>query len=185
MMRLRVSWTGPGVVGPSVTTFYGTGAPSTWRGAVIGLLTGELSRLPDDVQLTIPSSGDEMDPANGEIVGSWNQGTSTVLNGTSNGVFAIGVGYRFVWETDAVTRGRHVRGSTYMVPSSSATFDTTGRIVPSLQTAMATNAAAYLTAAQGTALVWTRPKGFATGAMRPITGFQIPENPTTLRSRRV
>ena len=184
MMRLRVSWTGPGVVGPSVTTFYGVGSPSTWRGAVLGWLQSLASNIPDDVQLTVPASGDEMNPTSGEIEGSWSAGTAAVVNGTNNNAFAIGVGLRFVWETADITRGRHVRGSTYIVPIAQQVFDTTGRLSPATQTTLLTAANTYLTDAQGTPVVWTRPKGFLPGAMRPITGVSLPENPTTLRSRR-
>lgn len=184
MMRIRIPWTGPGVVGASVTTFYGTGSPTTWRGAILSFLGREAARLPDDVQLSVPNSGDEIDPLTGELTGSWSSGTSTVVNGTQTGSFAIGVGYRFVWETSGITRGRHVRGSTYMVPAASVVFDTTGRILPASQNSMATSAATLLTDAQGTLLVWTRPKGFLQGKMNPVIGVLTPENPTTLRSRR-
>jgi hypothetical protein len=184
MMRLRVSWTGPGVVGPSVTTFFGVGAPTTFRGAVVGFLQAQAARLPDDVQLSIPNSGDEINAATGAIEGSWSSGTAAVVNGTSTAAFAIGTGLRYVWETAGITRGRHVRGSTYLVPVSSALFDTTGRLLPAVQNSMVADGNTLLTNAQGTLVVWTRPKGFLPGAFNPVIGVAVPENPTSLRSRR-
>lgn len=184
MMRLRIPWTGAGVVGASVTTFYGTGAPATFRGSLLAWLTREAARLPDDVQLQVPAGGDEIDPANGDIVGSWSSGTGAVINGAQSGVFSIGTGYRIVWETEGITRGRHVRGSTFFVPCVGSMFDTSGRIAAANQTGISTSAATLLTDAQGTLMIWTRPKGFLTGKMNPVTGFLVPENPTTLRSRR-
>lgn len=180
---MRVAWSGPGVVGAGLTTFYFT--PGTADPADIkAFFTAEAGRLPDDVQITVPSSGDVIDPVTGEITGTWTAPGGGVVNGTATTGFAIGTGYRFVWETAGITRRRHVRGTTYMVPAASTVFDTTGRILPASQASMLASAQNLLTATTGTLLIWTRPTAFSPGKWQVITGVRVPENPTSLRSRR-
>lgn len=183
MNRLRVAWSGPGVAGPGLSTFYtvnGTMDPSdfvTFFTAIAGL-------LPDDVQLTIPSAGDNITEIGGAITGGWTAPGGGVVNGSSSSVFALGTGARIVWDTAGIRNGRHVRGVTYLAPLVTAAFDTSGRLAASAQTTLTNAANALRTALGGNLVVWSRPKGVQAGIQSAVTGVIVPETPTSLRSRR-
>lgn len=183
MERLRVQWSGAGVVGPGLTTFYfldGTAAP----GDVLAFFTALVAHLPDDVQITVPNTGDVVQVTTGKITGSWTAVGGGVVNGSSTQPFMVGAGYRIVWETNGVRNGRHVRGSTFMVPVVMSHFDSVGRLTNTAQTA-ATTAANNLIASTSSSLqVWSRPKGGLNGESWAATSARVPETPTALRSRR-
>jgi hypothetical protein len=183
MDRIRVAWSGPGVAGPGLTTFY-TISGEMDPGAVLTFFDAIKAQLPDDVQLTIPSSGDSMSEIGGAITSSWAAAGGGVVSGTSSGTFALGQGLRIVWDTNGIRNGRHVRGSTFIAPVVSTAFDTTGRVAPAVQATFTTAANNLRTALGGALVVWSRPKGVQGGIMSPVTSVQVPETPTALRSRR-
>lgn len=183
MNRLRVTWSGPGVAGPGLTTFYtvnGSMDPSK----VVTFFTALVGLLPDDVQITIPSAGDNITEISGDITGAWATPGGGVVSGTNNGTFALGSGARIVWDTGGIRNGRHVRGTTYLAPLVSTAFDTTGRLAASAQTTLTNAANALRTGLGGNLVIWSRPKGVQAGIQSPVTGVIVPETPTSLRSRR-
>lgn len=183
MERLRVQWSGAGVVGPGLTTFYfldGTADPA----GVLAFYTALAAQLPDDVQITVPNTGDVMQVTTGAITGSWSAAGGGILNGSSTQTFQLGGGYRIVWETNGIRNGRHVRGATYMVPVVGTMFDSVGRLTNSAQTAAITAATNLLASGSSGMQIWSRPKGGLNGDSHSITSARVPETPTSLRSRR-
>lgn len=183
MNRLRVTWSGPGVAGPGLTTFYsvnGSMDPSVFVVFFDALKT----LIPDDVQLTIPSAGDNVSESNGAITGAWTAPGGAVVSGSSSGTFALGTGVRIIWDTGGIRNGRHVRGTTFLAPTVSTAFDTTGRMAVAVQTQITTAANNLRTAMGGNLVVWSRPKGVQAGIQSAVTGVIVPETPTSLRSRR-
>lgn len=183
MDRIRVAWSGPGVAGPGLTTFY-TLPGEMDPAAVLAFFDALKGYIPDDVQLTVPSSGDTMSEIGGGIVASWAKPGGGVVSGTNNGTFALGTGLRIVWDTNGIRNRRHVRGTTYIAPVTANAFDTTGRVAPAVQTAVLAAANAFRTAMGGALVIWSRPKGVQGGIQSPVTSVQVPETPTALRSRR-
>ena len=183
MDRIRVAWSGGGVAGPGLTTFYtlsGQMDPSD----VFAFFDAVKAHLPDDVQVTIPSNGDVVSEVTGGITGTWAAAGGGVVNGTSSGIFQLGGGIRLVWDTAGLRNGRHVRGTTFMVPVIASDFDTTGRVLPASQTFWQSAANGLRVGLGGNLVVWSRPKGVQAGMASPVTAVSVPETPTSLRSRR-
>lgn len=185
LARLRATWTGSQVVGPSVTTFYFDAAAGGFPAAVKGLFTALAAQIPSGVQITVPNSGDILDSASGALVGTWSEPGGGVVSGTGTGTFILGTGYRMVWNTNGIRNRRHVRGTTFIVPVVSSVFDASGRITGPAQTVIANAQSAYLTAVGTSGRVWSRPKGFTNGEAWTINGAIPTEQPSWLRSRRV
>ena len=141
--------------------------------------------MPSAVTVTIPSSGEVFDSVTGDLTGTWTQGTTSTFPGSGSGAFARGVGIRVLWFTDGHTNNRRVRGTTYVVPCTSATYDSDGTIQGAIITDWTTHCSTYIAATSTDAVIWTRPKNGAGGKTQSLTGVQVPDSVTTLRSRRV
>ena len=79
MRRLRVVWTGNAVVGPTVSTFYALDGESGFPAAVRTLMASLSTYIPSGTVITTPNNGDELDPATGELTGSWTDGTTPAI----------------------------------------------------------------------------------------------------------
>lgn len=194
MWRLRCSWTGSGVVGPGVSTFYALDTSPGFPAAVRAFLNSQAGSYPAGTSIQVPNNGDVLDPATGALTGSWTDGsTPAVITGTGSGGYAAGVGAQVRWKTAGIVNGRRCQGSTFLVPQISATYDAQGTIASVQLTSMQTAAQAYITAAPY-AVVWSRPYAGDTtpGHVRPpragsthlITAFDVPDRVSWLRSRR-
>ena len=179
---MRVTLSGAGVAGPGLTTFYSAGEmePS----AVLAFYTALASQIPDDVQITVPNTGDLIDEVTGNITGSWASSGGGIVNGSSSGTFALGQGYRVRWETNGIRNGRHVRGTTFICPVSGTVFDTTGRVSSTAQSAALTASGSLILGMTGGLVVWSRPSPGLNGVAHPVVASTVPETPTALRSRR-
>lgn len=185
LARMRVPWTGSQVVGPSVSTFFFDAAASGYPGAVLALFDALKGHVPSGVQITVPNTGDLISDTTGALIGSWTEPGGGVVTGSGSGGFVLGTGYRLVWETNGIRNGRHVRGTTFIVPVISTAFDSSGRLTSSAQTTALGAAAAYISALGGSGRVWSRPRLGANGESNEIVGRTVSEQPSWLRSRRV
>ena len=152
--------------------------------AVLAYFDAIKGHLPDDVQITVPSSGDVISEATGGITGAWAAPGGGVVSGSSSGIFMLGGGVRIVWDTAGLRNGRHVRGSTFIAPVVQTDFDTSGRVAPAAQTFHQSAANGLLVALGGAMVIWSRPKGVQAGMASAVTSVSVPETPTSLRSRR-
>lgn len=182
--RVRVTWSGVGVVGPSVSTFYFGGSDSGFTAAIGTYFTSIANLLPNDVTIFVPNTGDQLNETTGVITGGWVDGTNVTVPGTDTGAFQIGAGARNVLDTAGVVNGRHVRGTIFLVPLGLSAFSVTGRVSPTPATTIVNAASALINSANNVWQVWSRPIPGRAGSVHPVTSSHVPDVPTALRSRR-
>jgi hypothetical protein len=112
------------------------------------------------------------------------------VTGVGSGNYAAGNGLRIDWRTVTINGRRQMRAANYMVPLAAAGFATNGGIASALLTSAQTWGLAFLSAL-GTAgmelVAYHRPaKGATVGGMfGPVVALNVPNVPSTLRSRRI
>lgn len=185
LQRLRCEWTGAGVEGPGLTTFFaeadGTVAISV---GATGFFNAVRAIIPTGTTIFVPNGGDVIDDATGTLTGTWGTSGGTTISCTGNGAFAGGVGARVVWETDTIRGGRRVRGSTFVVPIIAARYDTNGTVDSTVTTALQTAVADMLVQVPTQMRVWSRPRPGLTGAGVQVARGAGPDKVSWLRTRR-
>jgi len=184
LSRIRVGWSGSAVTGPGVSTFYTAGPAPAFQAALRTFFLSQVGTCASPMSWTVQISGETIDDNTGEVNGVWTGGTGGAINATGSGSFARGVGMRVVWDTAGVTNGRHVRGSTFFVPIPASLFDSDGSLVPATVTSMLTAANALWTAADVDMQILTRLTPDHSGTSHEVTGVQVPDKVTWLKSRR-
>lgn len=183
MNRVRVPWNGLGGL-PGLSTFYFDVTSTTAVADTFAFFNAIKAKFPAPLSWSIPGSGDQIDGANGNLIGTWTMTGGGTVNAVNTAAFAAGVGARVQWLTASIIGGRRVRGSTFLVPLLAAEYDSGGTIndtdLASMQTAVNTFAAG------GDLYVWHRPSspGATDGVSVPVTAGLIPDKVSTLRSRR-
>lgn len=184
LARLRVTWTGSGIVGPGVSTFYFDPADTGASTRVLAFFNTAPLLFPDKVTITVPSGGEIITDTTGELSGSWNDpGTGGTVTGTNTGDFAMGVGMQVRWQTGGIVGGRRVVGSTFLVPIASGIFDVNGTLDTATVTAEQ-SAANTMIGGAVTFKVWSRPTPSRVGSSNDITSAIVPDRVSWLRSRR-
>jgi hypothetical protein len=182
MRRLRVAWEGLGGLPGLSTFYYGVATPNV--SDAVTFFNAIKALFPSGLQWTIPSSGDEIDDATGQLTGGWvgSGGGSVSATGGSAG-YAAGVGTRVRWDTLVIAGGRRVRGSTFLCPLVTGCYDGSGTISTTNLTTFQTAASAF--AASGVAKgIWHRPVNGSGGLYAAINTATVPDKVTMLRSRR-
>jgi len=179
-----VPWTGGGVTGGGLSTFYFEAASSGFVADVKTFFDTIKSAIPNSISISVPDSGDIIGDTDGALNGVWSEtGTGGSVAGTSSATWAGGVGYRVVWSTAGVFQNRRVRGSTFICPISTAAYDAQGTIEPVTLAAHRT-AASTLVAQQPDMRIWSRPRPGVAGESNAVTSATIPDAVSWLRSRR-
>ena len=182
--RIRVQWGDTGVVGGGLSTFYDRNILGPDPAAILTFFTSIQNLLPDDVTIVVPSEGDVINEVTGALEGAWTgTGGGQVIGGSSS-VFALGTGARVRWDTAGIVGGRHVRGTTFLVPLTASAFATDGNVLGTARTTIQNAATALISAAAGDMVVWSRPVPGRQGSSHVVTGSSVPIVPTALRSRR-
>lgn len=188
MNRHRIVWSNfPGA--PGYTNFFtGTGVTDstpfkTFFTTALG--SPATSLLPNGTVLTFPSSGDQVEEATGNVVGTWT-GTAptTYLSGTTAAVFAGGAGAQIQWLTSLIVNNRRVRGATFLVPLLPAAYDTNGSLTTGVAGNIASAGTALIAALAGELKVWSRPRPTIAGANAQVIACRVPDLAVSLRSRR-
>lgn len=182
--RLRATWSGSGVVGPGVSTFYALGTGSALSAAVADLFTDLVAALPVSVNITIPGGGEVIEDSTGATTGTWTSGGGGVISGTDPGAFSQGVGIRMVWETAGLTNNRRVRGSTFMCPLAGNVFANDGTPASGARTVMTDAAIAFVSSLVGDLVIWTKPTDSTPGKISEVTSGTVPDRVSWLTSRR-
>lgn len=182
---MRCVWTGTAITGDGLTTFYWDQAATGMSAAVATFFDSIKAYLAIGSTITVPDAGDLLDDATGELAGSWSDGTTTTVATTGAGGFAAGVGARVKWSTQGVVNGRRVRGSTFLVPLSSAQYQSDGTILDATKSVLQTAANTMLAAPSSPLLIWHRPVGGSGGSSYEATSGEVPDKVSWLRSRRV
>lgn len=164
--RIRVALTGfPG--GPGVATFYALDGPT----AVPDLraMWGSFAAsLPPTVGVSVEPSGDRIDDATGELVGTWVTSSATGFGGAATGPYTAPSGAVVRWLTDTILDGKRLKGRTFLVPLGGSSYQEDGTINPANVTSLTTAAQAYVAAQVGNAFIWHRPrKAKAADGSRP------------------
>lgn len=151
--------------------------------------------IPNDVDLHVDPFGDQIDETTGDLVGSWSDTAVGDTTGTGGTDYAAPVGMCVDWLTGVVMDMHRLRGRTFIVPCSSAQFDTDGS--PTVTAVAALQSAGdALIAHSGQLLVWHRPRAArAADGSRPaviaraggyasVNAAHVPDLAVVLRSRR-
>lgn len=183
ILRVPVTWTG--LTGlPGVSVFYWDGGVLSDLSDLVDFFDTIKTRFPTGLTWTIPSSGDSISDSTGALDGTYaglNGGTVAATGGAV--AYAAGVGARVRWRTGGIRNGRRVVGSTFLAPISNNGYETNGTLSSAYLTDFTTAATALV--ATGALLTWSRPEpGGSDGASHAVTGFEIPDRVTALRSRR-
>lgn len=182
MRRVRVTWDGIGGL-PGLSTFYmGVASPSvaplvTFYGAIKGL-------FPPGLSWTIPSSGDELDDATGNLTGSWSgTGGSTVAANGVAGSYAAGVGAIVLWKTGVIHNARRVQGRSFLSSMLAVNYENNGTITTGALSTIQTAANALVASgvAQG---IWSRGRTPTDGLYCALSSATVPDRVSSLRSRR-
>lgn len=194
LYRVRAVWTGfPG--GPGITTLFGlVGVPMvpSLRAFFLSLA----GALPNDVTIQVQDGGDIIQDTTGDLVGAWTAAPVLPVTGSSGLPYAAPVGAEVVWNTTTIVDGHRLKGRTFLVPMSTALYDTDGTINATFLGSMQSTADTFFAAASGDLVVWHRPrKARAADGSRPavtaragghgvVTGTVVADKAVILRSRR-
>lgn len=201
---LRTSWTGTsgglGLTQIAVDTTDSTFGPlssSDAQDAVNAMRTfwdAIKLNMPNEVSFTVSPVVDYYLTNSGVLSGSVSAPTPPVaVLGTGTASYSMAAGLKLNWNTSTIRNGRRVRGSTFLVPTTSSAFNQTGTADTTVRTAISSAASTFLNSLSATGLkgvVWSRPldeedpKGPRDGAQADITGVEVSEKTAILRGRR-
>lgn len=185
MQRLRCEWSGAGVEGQGLSTFYaesdGTVAIQV---AAAALFNAIKNLIPINTTISIPQGGDLIEESTGALSGTWGTSSVTTVQGGGSGAFPGGVGARVVWETQAIRAGRRVRGSTFIVPLIATAYENNGTLASVAVTALQTGISDFMVQVPTQARVWSRPQPGLAGMASQITTGRVPDRVSWLRTRR-
>lgn len=177
--RIVVTW--QGAVGlPGVSVFYGDLGASA-NADIKTFFTSLVGLFPAGLTWTVPSSGDTIDDGTGALSSSWVNVAGGTVAATNATAYAAGCGAYVNWNTGSVVNGRRLKGRTFLAPLVSTMYDA-GTIVTANLTTMQ-NAANALVAA-GNLLVWHRPGPGGAGSSANPSSATVPDQVTSLRTRR-
>lgn len=185
--RVRCTWSGAGVIGPSVSTYYFTATASGFPADLQTFFQAIKSALPDDVTITVPNAGDVIDETNGTLQNVWTDSGGSTTTGTASGAFQQGSGGRVKWLTGGIHNDRRVIGSTFLVPMASLAFTTFGIMDTASQAVIQTAASALVSAVTPDMVIWSKPTppGGSDGESNAVIAASVPLYVTQLRSRRI
>ena|SRR5690349_10953494 len=180
--RYRVLWGGITAL-PGYSLFYSTSAGAL-ASDLVTFFTAIKGVFPSPLTWDIPLSGDTLDDATGTINGGWTDVGGGVVTSTLVTAYAAGCGGYASWGTAAIVNGRRLRGRTFLAPLGNLQYDTGGSIVPSCQAVL--SPAISTLAAAGKMVIWHRPApgGGGGGSSSLVTSGVLPDQVTSLRSRR-
>jgi hypothetical protein len=183
ILRQVAVWNGwPGA--PGYTTWYYGDGTTTNVVQQRNFFAAIASLLPSSVTIQVQNTGDVINDATGQAVGSWSQASAAVVTGTAGGGFAGPSGVVMRMETGIFVAGRRLRGRTFLVPMAGTVQDSNGTVAATPLGTLNTAAAAAVTASGTSWLVWHRPVGGSGGSSSPVTSAVIPDKIAVLRSRR-
>lgn len=183
ILRIPVEWTGATGL-PGVSMMHGLGSSTTAVANILTFFTAIRDYLPSAVTITVPSSGDNIDDGNGQLIGGWSGASGGTTTGTSSLLYAASVGVSVQWDTAGIRNGRRVKGRTFLCPLSSIAYAPDGTMDATALTTIRT--AANALASAGNLVVFSRPTSVsaADGESNVVTGATVDDRVSSLRSRR-
>lgn len=182
MNRVRVLWQNwPGA--PGYTNHY-VGSAVTAQTAIRTFYDALKANIPTGLSIQVPSSGDQIAEATGDITGVWSGAAQAAVVGTSVGVYAGPTGACVNWRTAQIINGRRPMGRTFIVPLSNASFETNGTLAAAALALIQAAANQLIIDLAGELKVWHRPNAAGPGANVTVLTAQVPDMAAVLRSRR-
>lgn len=188
--RVTAVWTGfTGAPGYTNFFFDAFGAGDEVNAEVNRVFTffnGIISLLPEDVTIQVQPEAAILDEASGALISYANADTTpTANNGIASGSYSAPSGALVSWQTDAVARGRRLRGRTFLVPLANSAYEDDGTLASGTVNTINNAAGNLMGDGTGPALViWSRPRDGAGGSIGTVTDHRVPDMAAVLRSRR-
>jgi hypothetical protein len=195
MHKVVATWSGfPGA--PGVSNFYfGTGTSDSvsdvgvTQGRVRSFFAAFTLCLPTPISITVQPDSPVIDPVTGHMTGVLTAATpQTVVVGAGGSNYSAISGACVIWKSSIFMAGRNLRGKTFLVPLSTAAYDTDGTILASrlaeLRTAAAALGAVGAFPANQVLMVWHRPVSGAGGASAISSTGSVNDRVAFLKSRR-
>lgn len=183
--RVVVSWAGSSVVGRAVNVLHFAGDnPLNSVSAIVQAYNAINPLMPNNVNVTIPSSGDTIEDTTGTLVDVWTASGGGTFPTQGAPLAAAGVGACVTWTTGGIVNGRRLRGRTFLVPLSTACYEANGTLTQAALDGLG-NFATQLRAA-GPLAVWHRPttKGGSDGNSYGVISHTVRDKVAYLSSRR-
>jgi hypothetical protein len=197
MARITTQWTGftgaPGYTVMHFRDFGGTDVtPPDAQMAVdrvYAFFNAVKAYFPQQVSLQVRGEVEAIDEATGNLQDVIVATAPAAIVGTAGTTvpYAAALGSVVSWRTGVVRNNRRIRGRTFLVPLSSLAFDNTGTLIPGALTAFNTAATALRDATTIADFgIYARPTapGASDGVWALVTGHQVPDMGSVLRSRR-
>jgi len=179
---VKVIWNGATGL-PGLSVFYSadpddaTASLGTWFTAIKGL-------FPTGMSWQIPSSGDKVDVATGQLTGGWTGGTAASIACNGSTTYAAGTGAFIRWGTGLIVGGRRLKGRTFLCPLTANQYDTDGTLLSASVTTI--NTATSTLVATNKLVVWHRPSSVAAanGVASTTTSGAVADLTSSLKTRR-
>lgn len=185
LSRIRVAWSGPGVVGPGVSTFYVDHAIQVLDPAdFVAFFTAIQGGFHTDVTWTIPGSGDTINDATGDLTGTWTASGGATVSGISAVSYALGVGARIVWQTGGIVGGRRSKGTTFLVPLVTSNYSNAGQLNDAARSTFASAGTSLISNTANALKIWSRPTPSRAGSSHVVTSASCPDLVSWLRTRK-
>lgn len=192
--RITARWNGfPGA--PGYSNFYF--ASGALDGGLLGeeaeLFAGRVAdafdvmsnQLPSTVSIEIEPEATVLDSDTGVASDFVNLDVPDPVSGATEHRFAGPVGAVVTWRTDDLRNGRRIRGRTFLVPLTSAAFDSDGTLTSAARGRVDEFATTLRGGVgDGDLGVWSRPVNGSGGVFASVTGHTVPDMAAVLRSRR-
>lgn len=181
--------------GPGVSTMYFLDT-ATAVASVHTFWDAVKTYMADAVNIQVDAQGDVIEDTSGTITGAWGATPVAAINCSGSGTVAPAQGVQAKWLTSTILDGRRLRGRTFLVPTTTTLFTSSGEVSSVPLAAIATAAQNLVTAQSASFVVWHRPRpARAADGSRPavtertgghglVTGHSVPVKPVVLRSRR-
>jgi hypothetical protein len=197
LLRVKIRWSGyQGGPGYSILHFRdftsNVGSEGQVAGAVAktdAFINAVRFAVPPAVTLQTVSDVEELEDTTGELTNVYQATVAAATAGQASSAvgFAAAVGAVVNWRTGGVRNGRRVRGKTFLVPLSSASFENNGTLATATMNGLNTAATALINpVGDGDFGVYARPSapGATDGQWFVATAHNIPDMGAVLRSRR-
>lgn len=188
LQRVKCEWNGlPGL--PGLSVFYVDAAATGVTTALSSFFDGLKALWPQNLTVTVPSSGDIINDTTGDLIGSWTEGTTTTIaSANPSASYAAGVGATIRWGTGGIVAGRRVVGRTFIAPLLGSAYDVNGTLTTPVVTALQSAATGLVGSAD--LKIWSRPFGGSAtrparlGSSHVVTSGTAIDRVASLRSRR-
>jgi hypothetical protein len=193
VFRVQATWQGfagaPGYTNhyynaPLVGTFAAQGAVNASRAFFQAISL----HIPSGVSIQVEATVAQLDESTGVQSDEFVVGTpATVVSGGGAATRAAPVGACVTWKTSTFVRGRRLRGRSFIVPLSTASYENDGTLSGGFLTA-ARAAATQMCDNGATSTsrfgVWSRPRGGVGGQFGTATSASVADRAAVLTSRR-